>query len=131
MSDLNALHYTAARLLTGIRKPHDPTVVPVQRDPDHALQMKIRRTRQWIGRLTAVLQSGKMSTKVKAILLNGKSVQTALTTYKMRLASQCKNLRTKVARRRRFNNNKLHRYKVKALYQKLRYGDSPGVKAPP
>ena len=55
MSDLNALHYTAARLLTGIRKPHDPTVVPGQRDPDHALQMKIRRTRQWIGRLTAVL----------------------------------------------------------------------------
>ena len=130
MPELNTLSYTAARLLAGVCKPHDPQDVPKQRDPDHDLMMKIKRTRQWIGRLTAVIQSGKITMKVKA-LLKGKSTQTVLTTYKMRLASQCKKLRTKVARRRRFHNNKLHRYKVKALYQQLRYGETKSVNPPP
>ena len=83
------------------------------------------------GRDTTV-KSGKISPKVERLLhFDDKSPQTMLTTYKIRLAAQCTKLRTNLNARQRFHNNKLHRYKVKALYSKLRYGDSPGVKAPP
>ena len=131
MTDLNCLQYVAARMMLGCSKPRDPTKdQPTPRDPDHALKVKIERTRQWIGRLTAAIASKTISSKVKA-LLQGKEVQTVLTTYKMRLATQCKNLRTKLSRRKCFNNNKIHRFKVKALYHQMRHGENPGVKSPP
>ena len=131
MVELNTLQYATAVTIAGASQTGDnkPVAEPTK-DPDARIKTQIERTRKWLARLTSVAKGSKMTHKVKSILKK-RTVQAAIQSYRMRLAAMCKTLRTKQNNRNRFRNNKLHRFKVKSLYSKFRYGESAGITSPP
>ena len=93
ITELNALHYSAAVILTGTQKTCDNN--PKDRpDPDEIIKKKIEQVRKWIGRLTMANRDGSSNMKIKNIL-KGQSIKTKLQNNKMKLAALTKKLRTR------------------------------------
>ena len=54
-----------------------------------------------------------------------------ITTHCMKLAAMAKRMRTKKARRKRYQNNKLFSYDQKVFYNTLKNGEQTNVDKPP
>ena len=64
ITELNAIHYSAAVILAGTAINHT-TTKRTKRDPDEIIKKKIIKVRKWIGKLTAINNGKRLTAPVK------------------------------------------------------------------